>query len=349
MSIKANSIIHETIGLPSVSVIVPIYNMEKLMRKCLDSILAQTFQDYECLLIDDGSKDGSSAICDEYAAKDSRFKAYHKPNGGLSDARNYGLARAKGEYTIFFDPDDWVDEDCLKDLYAKAQETNADMVMCDLYYNDPYRQRYSKQEPTSLSHQDVLKDLITGKVYGFTVTKLIRRGVYDKYEIQYPVGMYGCEDQFAFCKLLKNDIKIAYLPKAYYHYMHYGNTTQSRRYDGKTYQQDVEIRDMFVELLKDTPYQLLAYEKKSLAILSRAFHFGRNQYTSKSFKECFLEYKPIIKNCSGLMKCLLLMSINGYYGIAWSLFVFLFRVKQLFKLVNRKSRSIVDSKYKTNN
>ena len=100
---------------PEISVIVPIFDMEKLMRKCLDSILAQTFQDYECLLIDDGSKDGSPAICDEYAAKDARFKAFHKSHGGLSDARNYGLACAKGEYTILFDPDDLVDAEWLKD------------------------------------------------------------------------------------------------------------------------------------------------------------------------------------------------------------------------------------------
>ena len=180
--------------MTAISVIVPIYNMEKLMKKCLDSILAQTFQDYECLLIDDGSTDSSPAICDEYAIKDNRFKAFHKPNGGLSDARNYGLERAKGEYTIFFDPDDWVDEDCLKDMYAKALETNVDMVMCDLYYNDKYRQSYCKQEPTSLNHYDVLKDLITGKVYGFTVTKLIRRSLYQQYHLEYPKGMYGCEE-----------------------------------------------------------------------------------------------------------------------------------------------------------
>ena len=134
--------------------------MEKLMRKCLDSILAQTFQDYECLLIDDGSKDSSPAICDEYAAKDPRFKAYHKSNGGLSDARNYGIERAQGVYTIFFDPDDWVDADCLTDMYAKAVETDADMVMCDLYYNDPYSEKYSKQEPQALDHYSVLEEYV---------------------------------------------------------------------------------------------------------------------------------------------------------------------------------------------
>lgn len=324
----------ETKFSPLISVIVPIYNMEKLMRKCLDSILTQTFQNYECLLINDGSKDGSSAICDEYAAKDARFKAFHKPNGGLSDARNYGLAHAKGEYTIFFDPDDWVDENCLKDMFEKAQESNADMVMCDIWYNDPYRQRYSKQEPTSLNHLDVLKDLITGKVYGFTVTKLIRKELYDIYGIQYPVGMYGCEDQYTMCKLMKNDIRIAYLPKAYYHYMHYGNATQSRRYDEKTYQQDVKIRDMFVELLKDTDYKYLAYNCKSNYILHRAFMYGQQTFSSKVFKKIFGDYQYLLKGQKpGYLIVFYRWSLNGYYQGARRLFSVLYGTKKFIKMI----------------
>jgi glycosyltransferase involved in cell wall biosynthesis len=321
----------EAVGSPAISVIVPIYNMEKLMRKCLDSILAQTFQDYECLLIDDGSKDGSPAICDEYAAKDPRFKAFHKPNGGLSDARNYGIERAQGDYTIFFDPDDWVDVDCLTDMYAKAQETDADMVMCDLYYNDPYRQSYCKQEPTSLDHNDVLKDLIVGKVYGFTVTKLLRRTLYQQYDLQYPVGMYGCEDQYAICKLLKNNIKIAYLPNAYYHYMHFGNATQSRRYDESTYKHDLKIRDLFVELLADTPYRQLVYDKKSLAIFYRAFHFGQKSYTAFSFKERFGGYEVPITGEPILMRVLYKLSQKGFYPITRSLWGLLYDGKQFLK------------------
>jgi glycosyltransferase involved in cell wall biosynthesis len=323
----------ETEKAPAISVIVPIYNMEKLMRKCLDSILAQTFQDYECLLIDDGSKDGSPAICDEYAAKDDRFKAFHKPNGGLSDARNYGLAHAQGDYTIFFDPDDWVDENCLKDLFEKAQDTDADMVMCDLYYNDPYRQRYSKQEPKALDHYSVLKDVINDDVQGFTVIKLIRRSIYEQYNLQYPVGMYGCEDQYTICKLLKNDIRIAYLPKAYYHYMHYGNATQSRRYDETTYQQDVKIRDMFVELLEDTPYKQLAYEKKTFAIFSRAFHFGHHQYTSASFREQFKDFQLNLTANPLLMCILYKLSLMGYYQPAWKAYMFFYQLKQIYKKI----------------
>ena len=319
-----------------ISVIVPIYNMEKLMRKCLDSILAQTFQDYECLLIDDGSKDGSPAICDEYAAREERFKVFHKPNGGLSDARNYGIGRAQGEYTIFFDPDDWVDKDCLKDLYTKAKESDADMVICDYYNQDPHQIKYKKQEPTSLNHYDVLKDMIVGKLYGFTWNKLLKRDLYSRYNLQYTVGMYGCEDQYTMCALLKNDIKVEYLPKAYYHYMFYGYNTLSKKYNEKTYQMDLKIRDMFTEILAETPYKELAYEQKSLYMVHRAFHFGNKIFTAKSYRIEFEKYESILKTESGYMKCLLLLSIKGYYPIARNLFSLCYKFKQLVKLFKNK-------------
>ncbi len=316
---------------PAISVIVPIYNMEELMRKCLDSIAAQTFQDYECLLVDDGSTDGSSAICDEYAAKDNRFIAFHKPNGGLSDARNYGLAHSQGVFSIFFDPDDWVDADCLKDMYAKAQEMNADLVMCDIFYNDPYRQTYSKQEPRDLNHYTVLEDVIRDNIQGFTVIKLIRKSLYEQYNLMYPIGMYGCEDQYTMCALLKHDIEIAYLPKAYYHYMHYGNHTQSRCYDENTFLQDVKIRDMFVQLLADTSFQELAWEKKTFAIFYRAFHYGKKYYTSKKFKQFFSDYLPLIKEFATSFKWLYVLSINGHYQFARFLFQLGYNAKQFYK------------------
>lgn len=93
---------------PKVSVIVPVYNVEKLLQRCIDSILAQTFTDFELLLIDDGSKDKSGEICDEYAAKDSRIRVFHKQNGGVSTARNIGIDKAQGEWIYFVDSDDIV-------------------------------------------------------------------------------------------------------------------------------------------------------------------------------------------------------------------------------------------------
>src|SRR5690606_27273688 len=96
--------------MPKVSVIIPVYNAEKYLRECIDSVLAQTFDDFELLLINDGSTDGSGKICDEYAQKDARVKVFHKENGGVSSARNLGLDNAKGEWITFIDSDDWIGE-----------------------------------------------------------------------------------------------------------------------------------------------------------------------------------------------------------------------------------------------
>lgn len=105
------------------SVVIPVYNVEKYLRECVDSILGQSFADFELILVNDGSKDGSGAICDEYAEKDSRVKVIHKENGGLSDARNVGTEAACGEYVVYIDSDDYIDgDDFLSSIYDKAKE-----------------------------------------------------------------------------------------------------------------------------------------------------------------------------------------------------------------------------------
>ncbi len=101
---------------PKISVIVPVYNVEKYLPRCIDSILAQTFTDFELLLVDDGSKDRSGEICDEYAMMDSHIKIFHKENGGVSSARNLGLDKAKGEYIVYVDSDDWIGERHLEEM-----------------------------------------------------------------------------------------------------------------------------------------------------------------------------------------------------------------------------------------
>ena len=116
-----------------ISIIVPVYNAEKHLRRCVDSILAQTYIDFELLLVDDGSTDRSGAICDEFELKDVRISVFHKENGGASSARNYGLNRAKGEYICFIDSDDWVEEDYLENLIPKK---GVDFVVCTITYEE---------------------------------------------------------------------------------------------------------------------------------------------------------------------------------------------------------------------
>ena len=117
---------------PTISVIAPVYNTEKYLPRCIDSILAQTFTDFELLLIDDGSKDNSGAVCDEYASKDERVRVFHKENGGVSSARNVGLDNAKGEWITFVDSDDWIAETMYQEMYELATLENADIVYCDI-------------------------------------------------------------------------------------------------------------------------------------------------------------------------------------------------------------------------
>ena len=121
--------------IPLVSIIIPVYNVEKYLSHCLNSVLSQNFNDFEILLVNDGSTDGSDKICNEYAEKDNRIRAFHKENNGLSSARNYGLKKSSGKYVIFLDSDDfWNNDDILLSFFHKAEENNLDVVRGE-YYN----------------------------------------------------------------------------------------------------------------------------------------------------------------------------------------------------------------------
>lgn len=112
-----------------VSIIVPVFNAEKYLRECIESVIAQTLGDYELILVNDGSTDSSAAICDEYSSLDSRIQVFHKPNDGPASAKNFGTERAQGEYIIFLNADDfWTNKDCLDTLVNIADSTKADIV-----------------------------------------------------------------------------------------------------------------------------------------------------------------------------------------------------------------------------
>lgn len=136
-----------------ISVVIPVYNVEKYLAQCVDSVLAQTREDYEVILVDDGATDSSGAMCDEYAAKDSRIRVIHRPNGGLSAARNTGLDAVNGEYVYFLDSDDYIEPTTLADLLSVAAQTRADVVFFDGYVffdeceEDGSVSRYARKAP----------------------------------------------------------------------------------------------------------------------------------------------------------------------------------------------------------
>ena len=317
--------------MPKISVIVPIYNAEKTIRKCVDSILAQTFQDFEILLIDDGSPDQCGAICDEYAQQDSRVRVIHQENQGVSAARQCGMDNAQGEYTIHADPDDWVEPNMLEDLYKKAKEDDADMVICDFYINSYKGQHYLPQKPSSLDHEVVLKELFE-HLHGSCCNKLIKLSCYRNWNIQFPLTLSRCEDQYVIASLLLKDIKVSYLPAAFYHYFRNNDNTLSRFYSEKTHSQDVLSRDMFYELLKDTSLAQVVYEQKSYIIFASAFWGGKDYYSSKTFKKEFASFESIVKKIArpNVKRCLMIIACKGGYQFAINLFFFFLRIKRIF-------------------
>ena len=136
--------------MPELSIIVPVYKVEKYLPKCLDSILAQTFTDFELILIDDGSPDRCGDICDEYAAKDDRLIVIHQENKGVSAARNAGLDIARGEYIGFVDSDDWIEPEMYETMLATAKESEAEIVACGANHSD---------ETETILFQELLEDL----------------------------------------------------------------------------------------------------------------------------------------------------------------------------------------------
>lgn len=147
--------------MPKVSVIVPIYNTEEYLRECIDSILNQTFTDWECFLVDDGSQDSSGAICDEYATKDSRIHVIHKENGGVSSARNTALGRIKGEWLTFVDSDDCLYSQALEKWVSQADNNNLDLIQC--HFNREYKDGQKVADET---------DVLTASQYAVSETYL---------------------------------------------------------------------------------------------------------------------------------------------------------------------------------
>ena len=191
-----------------ISVIVPIYNVENYLRQCLDSILGQTFTNFEVLLVNDGSPDSSGDICREYVEKDSRFHYFKKENGGLSDARNYGIERARGEYLTFIDSDDFVNEKHLENLFLASRLTNADITIGGFsrFENGTfwlYQDHFSSDSLVSFTSAQAIQHLdsmfdVPFLNFSIVCGKLFKRDLFKELRFQY--GKYA-EDQFIIWKL----------------------------------------------------------------------------------------------------------------------------------------------------
>lgn len=201
-----------------VSVVVPVYQAKDFLPCCLESIIASTLKEWECILVDDGSSDGSAEICDEYSRRDDRFKVIHQENSGVSAARQRGIDCAIGEYVIHVDADDLIEPDMFECLYMKAEDEKADMVICDYFEESDNKKIVVTQSVPSSGHLEVLKYMYAGKIYGCCWNKLVRRNIIYTSKARFPIGVNHCEDGIFNAQLMLHDIKIVHLNQPLYHY-----------------------------------------------------------------------------------------------------------------------------------
>lgn len=199
--------------MPQISIIVPVYKVEQYLHKCLDSILAQTFTDWECILIDDGSPDNSGVICDEYAQKDYRFQVIHQENKGSAGARNAGLDVAKGEWIAFVDSDDWVESTYLNKFFEVAQMNIAEVISCDYFRNERIFKGFVGKTP-----QEAMINIISGKALAFLWIKFFKKSLFDEFGIKFEKNFDVTEDVILCLKIFEKTQSIIHISEPLYHY-----------------------------------------------------------------------------------------------------------------------------------
>ena len=201
---------------PLISIIVPVYNAESSLNRCVNSILEQTFNDWELLLIDDGSIDRSSELCDQYAATDQRIKVFHKKNAGVSSARNYGLDKASGEWINFVDADDWIDFNCLEiSVDGISKETDLVMFSCDWDADQVLPDMICK---TQADFRKILPLFIDKITFTTPWCKLFRRSIIEDKHLRFDLSLSSGEDTLFSMEYLKNVKNMNLLSLEAYHY-----------------------------------------------------------------------------------------------------------------------------------
>ena len=216
-----------------ISVIVPVYNVEQYLERCVDSIINQTYTNLEIILVNDGSTDNSGKLCDELAKKDERIRVIHKENGGLSDARNRGIEEAESDLVGFIDSDDYIDNDMYEILLKNLNNTDADLSMCALYdvYNNTPEAQVTNKETWKLSSEQAIKMVMEAKILSVTaVNKLYRKSLFT--DLKFEVGKIA-EDAFIMIKLLDKCEKIVATNEKKYYYVHRENSITTQKFSTK--------------------------------------------------------------------------------------------------------------------
>lgn len=255
---------------PSVSIIVPVYNAESTLPRCIESILHQTCGDFELLLVDDGSRDSSGAICDRYAAQDSRIRVFHKENGGVSAARNLALDHARGSYLQFLDSDDWVSPDATRLLLRAVEEHGADLVISDFYrvVGDRVSVKGDIEEDGVLTREEYAQHMMENPAdfyYGVLWNKLYRRDLVEAHRLRMNEEISWCEDFLFNLEYIRRATRFYALHVPLYYYVKTKGSLASQISLSKTVRMKLTTFEYYNRLYREI-FDEEEYEKHRLKV-----------------------------------------------------------------------------------
>ncbi|MDQ1086638.1 glycosyltransferase [Siphonobacter sp. SORGH_AS_1065] len=311
---------------PEISVIVPVYKTEKYLSKCIDSLLAQTYKDFEIILINDGSPDSSGEICDDYACKDTRIRVIHQENKGVSSARNAGIFAAKGRYSIHIDSDDYVEENMLHDFHTIACSTKADVIISDYYVDFLNTTKYVKQK-CSGSIKECIQDILTEKLHGFTWNKLIKHSLYKDHNITFPSDVNMGEDLVTVVKILYFSNSIEYLPKAYAHYVQHTDSCIATRHK-TTFESQIRVVDILENFFQGNLDFTHSIRMHKVFVKKELLFYGN--YPKEEVRNIYANVNKYILSYPSLstVNKLLLWSVCLNYGNLYKCIEYLKKIKK---------------------
>lgn len=327
----------------TISIIIPVYNIEKFLNKCVDSVLKQTYHNLEIILIDDGSTDKSGAICDDYKSKDNRIKVLHQLNGGLSSARNAGIEIANGEYLAFIDGDDYVEPTLIETLFNACKETNADLSICSFYMEgEDGKTRIECESLANASYTNIealeLLALPRQDRYVVAWNKLYKKHLFD--EIRFPLNRVF-EDQATVHKIFWNAKKIVTVSDKLYHYI-VRDDSLSHKTNPIKYFDDLDALFERVEFYKQNNLEKLVPGVENVMFYLFGYYLNKsfcNGKLDKKIEEMYLNYGQkclaLVEECFSLhhYKRKELKKRKKLYNLSFNI---RFKIKLKWKIKNCK-------------
>lgn len=331
--------------LPKISVIVPVYNVEKYLHRCIDSILAQTFIDFELLLIDDGSTDGSGKICDDFAKKDSRIRIFHKENGGVSSARNLGIDNAKGEWVSFVDSDDWLENKCYSSLFGDTHIADLTYFGCSCYFVNGEVTKYFPADFYSNNKEQIEEQLALLKdnsqkfeYLGYTWNKLFKKAIIDKYKLRFVKKLSFREDELFTLSYARYISSIRIKANTLYNYR---IISTGLTHSIKTNREYYSLTENMLEIL---PYytnkKLLELENNDIL---RYFFciIVREKILSKAYLSSIRNYVHLGRECKQTSKITSLkISVSFYFRCIFCQYIMAFIMTLMYKFLIKNNDKI---------